>query len=107
MYGLLHFASWDAQDLNEGKIDKDTKPAPVVLRHIVLVNLGQPRNKVNLSLGVETGQEALRSHEEGEGDGFHLYHALVEIVDIAPVLFVLGIDASSQSPKPYVCIYTT
>ena len=86
--------------LQETDVHQDPEKPPVVLRHVIAVDLVQPVVQVPLLPVVQRLPEIIRREAQPAADHRHLHHPLVEIADFTPILRVGGIRPVDQSLLP-------
>ena len=87
-------------DLPEPDIDQNPEKPPVVLRHVVLVDLVQPPVQVFPLPRRQLLPEPLRREADPRADDRHLHHPLVVVIQVAPVFLVLRIRPVDQAFPP-------
>ena len=84
----------------ETDIDQDPEEAPVVLRHIIAVDLVQPPEQILPPVSVQRRQERVRRKGKAAADDGHFHHPLVGIPDVPPVFRVRRIRSPDQPFLP-------
>ena len=86
--------------LQESDVHQDAEKAPVILRHIVQVNLVQPAVQILTLLPAQRFQEIFRSKAQSAPDDCHLHHPLIAVPDFSPVFRMLRIRPVDQALLP-------
>ena len=97
--GQPRLIDWAAH-LLKADVDQDAEIPPVVLGHVVQVDLVQPAVQIVLFFGTQILPEALRNKAQAGADHRHFHHALVVIADRAPVSRVRGIGSVNDALLP-------
>ena len=86
--------------LQEADVHQDPEKPPVVLRHVIAVDLVQPVVQVPPLLIIQRLPEVIRREAQPAADHRHLDHPLVIVADFAPVLRVVWVRSVDQPLLP-------
>ena len=84
----------------EADVDQHPEEEPVVLGHVIPVDLGKPGVDVFLHSRREIKEEPLRDHAHRHAHHGHLHQPLIVITHLAPVFRVIRVRAVFQTLPP-------
>ena len=87
---------------DEAHVHQHAEERPVVLGHVVVVDLLEPAIEVPLRLLRQGEEEFLRRQRHAHAEDRHLHQPLIVVLDLAPILGMVGIDAVDDARFPFL-----